>query len=187
MGYLTSDQLKKINFKNIGENVKISDKASLYDCSQMEIGDNSRIDDFCVISGKVVIGKYCHITPMCLVAGGIPGITFEDFSTVAYGVKVFAQSDDYSGESLVNSLIPKKFKNEFFSPVRLSRQVIVGAGTVIMPGVHIAEGCAVGAMSLVLKDTDPWGVYAGVPVKRLKERSNKLLNLERDFLFETEK
>lgn len=49
---------------------------------------------------------------MCLVAGGEPGIIMSDFVTLAYGVKVFSQSDDYSGKSLVNSNIPKKFKHE---------------------------------------------------------------------------
>jgi len=115
MAYLDEKQLLNLGFKSIGLNVKISDKASIYDCEQIEIGDHSRIDDFCVISGKIKIGKYCHITPTCLVAGGAPGITLSDFTTIAYGVKIFSQSDDYSGNSLTNSLIPKKYKRKSFS------------------------------------------------------------------------
>ena len=72
MAYLSEEQLNAMGFKNLGINVKISDKASIYNCEQITIGDHSRIDDFCVISGKVTIGQYCHITPMCLLAGGIP-------------------------------------------------------------------------------------------------------------------
>ena len=104
MAYYTEDQLKRLGFKNIGNNVKISDKASIYNCDQIEIADNSRIDDFCVISGKIKIGKNVLITPMCLVAGGEKGIIFEDFTTIAYGVKVFTQSDDYSGATMANSM-----------------------------------------------------------------------------------
>jgi len=70
MAYYTQDQLLKLGFKSFGENVKISDKASIYDCSKIEIGGNSRIDDFCVISGKVKMGGNVHISPMCLIAGG---------------------------------------------------------------------------------------------------------------------
>lgn len=184
MAYFTQQQLDNMGFKALGKNVRISDKAAIYNPEQISIGDNSRIDDFCVVSGLVSIGSYCHITPMCLVAGGSPGITLADFCTLAYGVKVFAQSDDYSGATMVNSLIPKKFKNELFAPVSLGRQTIVGAGATIMPGVTLAEGCAVGAMSLVTKTTLPWSIYTGIPARRLKDRKRDLLQLEQQFLRE---
>lgn len=182
MGYLSDEDVEKIGFRYLGRNVKISDRASIYNANEIEIGDCSRIDDFCVISGKVTIGKYCHITPMCLVAGGQPGLYIGDFCTLAYGVKVFTQSDDYSGETMTNSIIPKKFKSELFSKVVLERQVIIGAGAIVFPGVTISEGCAIGAMSLVTKNTKPWGVYIGSPAKRLKERKRNLLVLEKEFL-----
>ncbi|WP_245150942.1 acyltransferase [Pseudomonas fluorescens] len=53
-----------------------------------------------------------------------------------------------------------------------------------MPGVTIKEGCSVGAMALVTKSTDPWGIYAGIPAVRMKERKQGLLDLERQFLDE---
>jgi len=182
MAYFKEEQLRRLGFKHIGKNVKISDKASIYNCDQIEIGDNSRIDDFCVVSGKIKIARNVHITPMCLVAGGEKGITFEDFTTIAYGVQVFTQSDDYSGKTMTNSTIPKEYKNEFMQEVILKRYSIVGAGSIIMPGVVLAEGTSVGAMSLVLKSTEPWGVYVGNPVKRLKDRKKDLLELEKKYL-----
>ena len=184
MAYLSISDLENMGFKSLGKNVKISDKASIYNADEIEIGDNSRIDDFCIISGKIKIGSYCHITPMCLLAGGVPGIQLEDFCTLAYGVKVFSQSDDYSGETMVNSLIPKKYKNEKKEKVTLKRQVIVGAGTIIMPGVTIDEGCSIGAMSLIIKSTQPWGIYLGIPAKKIKDRKQDLLFLEKKFLEE---
>lgn len=184
MAYLTRKQLEELGFKSLGKNVKISDKASIYDFEQIEIGDNSRIDDFCIISGNVKIGKFCHITPMCLVAGGEKGIFLEDFCTLAYGVKIFSQSDDYSGETMVNSLIPKKYKNEKKEKVVLKRQVIVGAGSMIMPGVTVAQGCSIGAMSLINKNTEPYGIYLGTPAIRIKDRKKDFLRLEKQFLEE---
>lgn len=184
MGYLSQEELNLFGFRKIGKDVKISSKASFYDCSKIEIGDYSRIDDFCILSGNVIVGKFCHITPMCLVAGGQPGIFFNDFVTLAYGVKVFAQSDDYSGSSLVNSLIPKKFKKEIFRKVKLEKHVVIGSNCTIMPGVTIAEGCSIGAMSLVNKSTEGWGIYFGIPAKRIKNRSVELLKLEQKFLAE---
>ncbi|MEH6604197.1 MAG: acyltransferase [Pseudomonadales bacterium] len=182
LAYHSESVLFDMGFKSLGKNVKISDKASIYNLGEIELGDHSRIDDYCVVSGKISIGKFCHITPMCLLAGGHPGIIMSDFSTLAYGVKVFSQSDDYSGESLTNSLIPTEFKNEIFGNITIGRHVIVGAGSAIYPGVYIAEGCAIGAMSFVNRSTEPWGVYAGSPAKRLKERSRRLLELESRFL-----
>ncbi len=184
MAYLTDSALKALGFKSLGRDVKISERASIYDCEQIEIGDYSRIDDFCVVSGAVSIGRFNHLTPMCLVAGGSPGIRLGDFCTLAYNVKVFSQSDDYGGESLTNSLIPKKFKNEVFKQVTLGKHVIVGAGSTVLPGVVVEEGCAIGAMSLVKTNTQPWGIYVGIPAKRLRDRSKQLLDLERQFLSE---
>lgn len=182
MAYYTYEELRQMGFKFIGENVKISDKASIYNCDQIELGDNSRIDDFCVISGKIKIGRNVHITPMCLVAGGEKGIIFEDFTTLAYGVQVFTQSDDYSGKTMTNSTIPVRYKEEFKQEVIVGKYSIIGAGSIIMPGVVLAEGTSIGAMSLVLKSTEPWGIYIGSPAKRVKNRHKELLDLEREYL-----
>ncbi|MBY0378226.1 MAG: acyltransferase [Gammaproteobacteria bacterium] len=184
MAYLTTDQLAYMGFKSLGVNVKISDKASIYGAETIEIGDNSRIDDFCVVSGNVVIGRFVHVAPFCLLAGGSEGIIMEDFSGLAYQVQVFSQSDDYSGRTLTNPTVPSKYKNEMKRPVRLGRHVIVGSGSIVFPGVHVAEGCSVGAMTLVSKSTDSWGIYVGNPARRVKERKKNLLELEIKFLEE---
>ena len=184
MAYYTEQELSTLGFKKIGKNVKISTKASIYDHNQIEIGDNSRIDDFCVISGKIKIGRFVHIAPYSLMAGGLLGITMEDFSGLAYGVQLFTQSDDYSGKTLTNPTIPKKFKNESIKEIYIGKHSIIGAGSMIMPGVTLAEGTSVGAMSLVRKSTEAWSIYVGNPAKKIKDRSKELLVLEKQFLEE---
>lgn len=182
MAYLTQQQLEALGFKRLGKNVKISDKAAIYDAHRMEIGDHARIDDFCVVSGGLSLGRNVYIGPQCLLAGGEPGIVMEDFVTLAYGVRVFTQSDDYSGETMTNSTVPRQYKKEFKSAIRLERHVIVGAGSAILPAVTVAQGCSIGAMTLVLQSTEPWGIYVGSPARRLKERKRDLLALEKQFL-----
>jgi len=182
MAYYTLEQLKNLGFKYVGKEVKISDKASIYNHNCIEIGDYSRIDDFCIVSGNIKIGRNVHITPNCLVAGGEKGIVFEDFTTIAYKVQVFTQSDDYSGMTMTNSTVPMEFKNEFKKEVLIKKYSIVGAGSIIMPGVILEEGTSVGAMSLVLKSTEPWGIYHGIPAKRYKDRYKNLLELEKQYL-----
>lgn len=182
MAYLTQSQLNDMGFKSLGRNVKISEKASIYNAEQIEIGDCSRIDDFCVISGTVKMGRNVHLAPFCLVAGGEKGIVFDDFSGLAYHVQVFTQSDDYSGLTLTNPTVPAKFKSEIKKAVHIGKHVIVGAGSIIMPGVALSEGTSIGAMSLVRKSTDPWSVYIGNPVRKIKPRKKNLLELERVYL-----
>jgi acetyltransferase-like isoleucine patch superfamily enzyme len=184
MAYYSEEQLGAMGFKRLGKNVKISDKASIYNCDQIEIGDNSRIDDFCVLSGKIKLGNFVHIAPLCLLAGGEEGILMDDFSGLAYQVQIFSQSDDYSGATLTNPTVPAAYKKEAKKAVSLGRHVIVGAGSMVFPGVAIAEGCSVGAMTLVNKSTQPWGIYLGNPARRVKERKRDLLELEKKFLEE---
>lgn len=182
MAYLSQTALESMGFAALGRDVRISDRAAIHGASEMRIGDHSRIDDFCVISGRVDIGRNVHIAPFCLVAGGTPGVMLEDFSGLAYRVSVFAQSDDYSGATLTNPTVPVRYKREIRAAVRIGRHVIVGTGTIVCPGVDLADGTSVGAASLVLKSSAPWTILAGVPARLLKERSRDLLALEVDYL-----
>jgi acetyltransferase-like isoleucine patch superfamily enzyme len=186
MAFLNESQLKALGLKYFGKNVKISDKASIYNPELISIGDNSRVDDFCVVSGKISIGKNVHIAPFVLLAGGQEGITMEDFSGCAYNVQIFTQSDDYSGRTLTNPTVPSKFKSERKKAVKISKHVIIGTSSIIFPGVMLATGCSVGALSLVTKSTKDWGIYAGNPAKRIKERSRDLLDLEAQYIEENE-
>ena len=52
----------------------------------------------------------------------------------------------------------------------------------VFPGVNIAEGCSVGAMTLVNKSTKEWGIYLGNPARRIKERNKNLLEMEVAYL-----
>jgi acetyltransferase-like isoleucine patch superfamily enzyme len=184
MPYYSETDVLKLGFKSVGRGVKVSTAASIYNHEHIILNDYARIDDFCVISGKVTIGKYVHIAPFCLIAGGEMGIVMEDFSGLAYSVQIFSQSDDYSGRTLTNPTIPKQYKHETKKAVHIGKHVIIGAGSIVMPGVVIAEGCSIGAMSLVRKSTEPWGIYLGNPAVKIKNRRQDLLILEQQFLAE---
>ena len=186
MAFLNEKQLEQMGFKHLGSNVRISDKASIYNPDQIEIGDHSRIDDFCVISGKVTIGRNVHIAVFCNVAGGEKGVIFEDFSGLAYGCHVFTQSDDYGGRTLTNPTVPDKYKREIKKEIVVGKHSIVGTNSLIFPGVILAEGTSVGALSMVTKSTEEWSVYFGNPAKRIKARKRDLLELEKEYLADKE-
>ena len=80
--------------------------------------------------------------------------------------------------------MPKKYLNVTIKPVLIGRHVIIGSGSVILPGVKIGNGSSVGALSLVTKSLEEWGVYLGAPVKRIKARKKDLLEQEKLLLDE---
>ncbi|HLQ86296.1 MAG TPA: hypothetical protein VK110_09115 [Salinisphaeraceae bacterium] len=182
MAYLNDSQLARMGFKQLGSNVKISEKASIYNPEAMTVGDNCRIDDFSVLSGRIEIGRFVYVAPLCLLNGGRKGLFLSDFVGVSYGARLFSQSDNYNGQFLTNPLIPEIYRKEIITTLEVGRHVPIGAGAVILPGAHIADGCAIGAMSLVLQPTEPWGIYHGIPARRQGERKQDLLQLERQFL-----
>ena len=182
MAFLERSKLETMGFKHLGKEVQVSDKASFYNTDQIEIGDYSRIDDFCVLSGKIKIGRNVHIAVLCNVAGGDMGVTMEDFSGLAYGCHVFTQSDDYGGDTLTNPTVPDKYKRETKKSIVVGRHCIVGTNSIIFPGVVLAEGTSVGAHSMVTKSTEEWSVYFGNPAKRITARKRGLLKLEEEYL-----
>ena len=83
MGFYNKKELKKMGFKYIGENVKISTKASIYNPENIELNDNCIVDDFCVLSGKIKLGRNVHIAVFCNLAGGEEGIEMDDFFRIS--------------------------------------------------------------------------------------------------------
>lgn len=176
--FYSAEELKELGFASIGQNVLISRKTSIYGAGRMSIGNNVRIDDFCVLSGKITIGNYVHIAVMSLLFGGKEGIIFEDFSGLSSRCAVYATTDDYSGEYMTNPTVPEEYTHIIDAQVVIGKHCDIGTGSTILPGVIIAEGCSLCAMTLVNKSTNPWGIYAGIPGRRIQDRSKKLLEYE---------
>jgi acetyltransferase-like isoleucine patch superfamily enzyme len=182
--FLSKTELKKIGFGHTGENVKISRNSQVYQPELISLGNNVRIDDFCILSGKITIGSSVHISAYTALFGKA-GITIEDFVSISSRVNVYSVNDDYSGKFLTNPTVPEDLRNVTAKPVILKKHVIIGAGSIILPGVVINDGAAVGALSLVNQSLDPWKIYAGIPCKSVKNRNRDLLTLEKDVIQKT--
>jgi galactoside O-acetyltransferase len=183
MSYLSNDAISNLGLKFFGENVKISDSAKIYQPEKISIGDNSRIDDFVVLSGSIQIGRNVHIAVHSSITASTNQIILEDFSGVSFGCHIFGASEDYTGIALTNPTVPAEFrKNVPGKNVRLGRHVVIGASSVIFPGVDIADGCSIGANSTVTKSTEAWGIYVGSPARKINLRSKELLKYEEMYL-----
>ncbi|ABI38401.1 acetyltransferase RfbO, CysE/LacA/LpxA/NodL family [Shewanella sp. MR-4] len=180
MAFLTEKQLNEIGFASLGHNVQISDKASIYGAHRIKIGNNVRIDDFCVLSagdGGIEVGNYVHIAVFALLIGA-GKITVSDFAGVSSRVAIYSSNDDYSGLFLTNPTVPVEYTNVTHADVYLGKHVIIGSGSVVLPGVILHEGVAVGALSMITKDCEAFGVYIGSPAKKIKSRKQNLLDKE---------
>jgi acetyltransferase-like isoleucine patch superfamily enzyme len=179
-GYYHSEELRRFGFKSIGENVAIAKACNIVGLQNIEIGDNVRIDAYCSLiaaNGFIRLGSYIHIGGYCHFAGR-GGITMGDFSGLSQRTSIYSASDDYSGRHMTNPMVPAHLTRAKVAPVAIGRHAIVGSGSVILPGVELAEGVAVGALALVTHSQPEWTVCAGNPARVLRQRHRKPLVLE---------
>jgi acetyltransferase-like isoleucine patch superfamily enzyme len=142
--------------------------------TNFSVGDYSQIDDFVFIyAGQAcTIGRFVHVASFCSVVGG-GELHVDDFSGFSAGCRVITGTDDYRGPFLHAPTVPREFRNVQVSRVIVGKNVIIGTNTVIFPGVTIGEGAAIGACSAVRRDVEPWGVYAGDPLRKIGERDRE--------------
>lgn len=180
-------ELKNIGFKSAGKGVLISRKASFYSTEKISIGNNVRIDDFCILSGNINIGDNVHIAAFSAIYGGDDGVFIDEYANISSRVSIYSVNDDYSGETMSNPTIPNEFKNVISAPVYIGKHVIIGCNSVVLPGVKIMEGGSFGCFSLINNNTDSWSINVGIPTKKIRNRSKNLLKLEKIFALKRQK
>ena len=172
--FYSIEELQQLGLAHVGVNVLISKKASIYSPNTISIGDNVRIDDFCILSGKITLGNNIHIGAFCALYGRF-GIELQDYTGLSPRTTIFSATDDFGGDFLISPMAPDEFTNVTGGLVKLEKYTQVGAGTIILPSVVLSEGCATGSMTLVTKSLEPWTIYTGIPAKALKPRKRGLL------------
>lgn len=176
--FYNREDLYTFNFKKLGENVLISKKASIYGAEHISLGNNVRIDDFCVLSagsGGIEIRSFVHIAVYCSLQGD-GKIIISDFCGLSSKVSIYSSNDDYLGKFLSNPTVPSKYRGVYINDVILEKHVLVGSGTVILPGVTIKMGAAI---SLVDKNCEEFFIYKGNPIQKFMRRFKKILELEK--------
>ena len=170
--------------KRCGSNVIIGKTVRIRYPELVEIGDNVIIDDFSYISTALTIEDHVHISAGAKIIGGRDAqVTFKSFSTLAPNVTLAAGSDDYIS-GIATPLVPHEYKGHVeIGRIDIGRHSIVGAHSVVLPDVTFGEGAAVGALSLVKQNLDPWTLYAGAPARAIKQRDRGAIQeLEQKFM-----
>ena len=104
-----------------------------------------------------------------------------DFSSISAKSTLYSASDDYSGEYLMGPNIDDEYTNVEIRPIVLEKYSAVGAHCLILPGVTLAEGSVLGAMSYASKSLASWMIYAGIPARPLRKRKTSLLEKAAQF------
>jgi galactoside O-acetyltransferase len=178
---LSREAIERMGFASVGDNVQISEHSSFYGVDRIALGNNVRIDDFCVLSagvGGICIGQHVHIAVYSSLIGA-GKITLSDFCNISSRVSIYSSSDDPSGTTMTNPTVPREYTRVKHADVFLGKHVLVFGGSVILPGVTLETGVVIGALSLIKKNCQAFGIYAGNPARRIKERNRDLLELEK--------
>jgi len=179
--FYNEEELKGLGLKRYGENVLISRNATIYGADNIEIGSNVRIDDFCVLSGRIVFGNNVHIATGVYMFAGEYGIILNDYSGISSRTALYATNDDYSGEYMTNPTVSSEYRKVTGGTIYIGKHSLIGTGCTILPGVKVNDGASVGAMSLINKDIEPFTMNIGIPCKKIKDRSKRLLELEQKY------
>lgn len=174
--FLTQEEVKKLKLLSVGNDVKISRYAHFYG-EKIKIGNNVRIDDFCILSGNITIGSFVHISAYTVLYGSF-GIEIADFAGLSARCTVYSAIDDFSGAYLVGPLLHSEFRNISGGKVTIGKYSQVGAGCIILPNITIGEGVAIGAMSFINCNIEEWKIAYGIPARIKKDRSKEMLKFE---------
>lgn len=122
--------------------------------NNISIGKNSYINGGCIsaVDGKIIIGDNCMLS---------------------YNVHI--RTDMHSHDSIE---LPMIKQGGYAKDVIIGNDVWIGFGAQVMPGVHIADGCIIGAGAVVTHNTEPYCIYGGVPAKLIRRRDNDDTNGE---------
>jgi acetyltransferase-like isoleucine patch superfamily enzyme len=158
-----------------GTNVYISKTVEIRRPNLVSVGSNVAIDTGFYLTTGSEIGSYVHIGPYVTCIGGANAkITIGNFVGIAAGARFICLGDEHLGSGLVGPLIPDMYRDQIVGgKIVLEEFSSIGTNAIVFPGVTIAEGCVVGAGSVVTKDTRPWTIYVGNPARPVRIRENE--------------
>ncbi len=147
---------KKVSIRKIkaGKNIKIYTPSNIYEC---EIGDNSIIGPFVEIQKGVKIGKDTKIQSHTFIC---EFVKIKNNVFIGHGV-VFINDKFQKGG-------PAKGNKKLWKKTLINDNVSIGSNSTILP-VSICSNVVIGAGSVVTKDINYPGVYAGNPAVKLKK------------------
>ena len=146
---------KKISVRDVkfGKNCEVIEPSNLYEC---ELGDNVFVGPFVEITKGVKIGDNTRISSHSYIC---ELVTIGKNCFISHGVMF---TNDLFKSGKLGGGVDNWFKTN------ISDNVLIGSNSTILP-VTICEGSVIGAGSVVTKDINIKGIYAGNPAKLLRK------------------
>lgn len=134
-------------------NIFFSDHVKIYSGVQISAYKNT----------KVEIGERTHIAKDSIISG-FAGVKIGDNCAISSGVRIYTVSND------IKELDVLIINQRSVGPINISDNVLIGAGTIIFPGVKIGKNSVVAAGSVVNKDVGDNEIVGGSPIRLIKKR-----------------
>lgn len=142
--HYTREELLAAGFSSVGDNVAIARDVKLYAIAG-KLGDNVRIDTYCILTGQVTLGDNVHIAPLCFLSATGGEIVMEAGSGMGPQVALLTKSDDYTTADLATA-------DKVSGSIRVGANSIIGTGCKIMPGVTIGHDASIGTACVVTRN-----------------------------------
>lgn len=135
------------------------------------IGDHTAIDKGFYCTTQIEIGSYVHISPYVTCIGGKDGLfILKGFNNVMAGARIVCGSDRFDDSGLFGAMIPKELKGrQIIEPVIMEEFSNIGTNAIVLPGSRLRKGVLLAAGSLLIGDTEEWGIYKGNPAVLVKK------------------
>lgn len=155
----------------IGNDVIIDSDFLIKQKNNCIIGKHVAIDKGFYCTTKLLIGDYVHIGPYVTIIGGKDGsFTCKGFNNIMSGARIVCASDRFDDSGLFGAMIPEELKGkQIIKPVIMEEFSNIGTNAIVMPGSILRRGVLLTAGSLLLGDTEEWGVYKGNPAVLVKK------------------
>ena len=155
----------------IGVDVIIDDWVRFKRPELITIGNHVAIDWGFYCTTALEIGDYVHISPHVSCIGGQEGrFILKGFNNVMAGARIVCSSDRFDDSGLFGAMIPKEFKGkQIVGPVVMEEFSNIGTNAIMLPNSTLRRGVLLTAGSLLIGDTEEWGVYKGNPAVLVKK------------------
>ena len=156
--------------KVIGDDVIIDDDVVAKQNLKI-IGSRVSIDKGVYCSTNVTLGSYVHISPYVTIIGGKSGYFIaKGFNNIMAGARIICGSDRFDSSGLFGALIPEELKGrQIIEPVIMEEFSNIGTNAIVLPGARLRRGVLLTAGSLLIGDTEEWGIYQGNPAELKKK------------------
>lgn len=153
-----------------GAELRSARESSRTPAARLELGDHVFVKrGACVFakSARLQVGSHVAIGARATLLATHAELLIGDYSRLAGDV--FVSTANHRFEDPTRPIIQQGFR---YQPVVIGRDVWIGQRAIVLPGVHLGDGCIVAAGAVVTRDVPALAVVAGVPARVIKARGS---------------